>query len=256
VVQFQSPIQPTDRVVLEYLVNNSWIESQVSNQPYINTSGLDYGAQVQPVSGTTNQVQVSFAQYRVGPSGTNWGTSTGALAWNGVVSQGAAWRVRKTSAGAAVGFGIVQPGVSSGLVSASGLPGRTDGGVVPAGYVGEERVMRGILSVTAGSYNTTPGLLVTKGVWIISLQAVFPSATGMTYVVAGISAVSTASSFPDADNTLINISQMSASGASYDPSPTVTYYLNLAADTTYYAKLYSNGANSSARYVLRAVRIA
>lgn len=119
IVQFQTPIQAGDRVILEYNANGAWVESSVSNQPFNNTAGgLAYGASITPVSGSNNQVTVQFYQYRIGPSGSNWGTATGAGAWTGATATNARWRVRKSSAGAAVGFGLVSSG-QAGLLPAS-----------------------------------------------------------------------------------------------------------------------------------------
>jgi hypothetical protein len=75
-------------------------------------------------------------------------------------------------AGQAVGFAEVVPGKSAGLVSASGLKGRTDGQAVAAGYVGE-RLSTSLTPVTLSgtTYGSTLGTLsLTAGIWLIFVK--------------------------------------------------------------------------------------
>jgi hypothetical protein len=137
-VQFQTPIQNGDRVELEidYENNGKWNVSSLIF-PRNRQGSLDYGCSLSAVAGNAYQYIVNF--------GNGGALATGAtFAANGITwsnlgsSSNARWRVRKTSAGAAVGFGHYVPGVSSGLVPAAGLPGRTDGQAVAQGMVGEK----------------------------------------------------------------------------------------------------------------------
>jgi hypothetical protein len=141
-VQFQSPIQSTDKIVIETSSDGIVWGNNAYPVSFNDAGTAAYGLSYRIVSSTKLDIDFAGAAY---PSVT-WGSLTGIR-----------WRVRKSSAGAAVGFGIVQPGVSSGLVSAAGLPGNTTGNVVAAGYVGETNPnSQGILrSGTNGSTYST-----------------------------------------------------------------------------------------------------
>jgi hypothetical protein len=127
-VKFQSPIQSTDRLFLEF--RNAASEYFVA----LESSG--------PIGAYTRTGASSFYGVSLARKDANTVTVTFQSGGRTVYGQPFSdestsfWRVRKTSAGAAVGFGIVNPGVSAGLVSANGLPGRTDGVVIGTPYVG------------------------------------------------------------------------------------------------------------------------
>ena len=136
VVRFQTPIQPSDIITVELSDDGLyWCPASYAKYkgslivPCVNAAGsLFSGIWVNKTSGNTTDVDVLFGQW---PNMAN--DDSPADAW----AAGGFWRVRKTSAGAAVGFGPYVPGVSTGLVPAAGLPGRTDGQAVASGYVGE-----------------------------------------------------------------------------------------------------------------------
>lgn len=158
----QTPIQAGDRFDVEISEDRAtWRQAPLYGNVLsggieaLRNDGTNWiGAGAVPVS--SNTLDVVFGKYAYGTTG----------AWNGTWY----WRVRKSSAGAAVGFGIVQPGVSSGLVSASGLPGNTTGNAIATGYVGE--VISSRLSVatnaTAGVYNDVRSINLTAGIWLLT----------------------------------------------------------------------------------------
>ena len=162
-VRFQRPIQSSDILVLEYSSDQvTW--APLSSGGSTTTVDIDSfnptndvgAAIVAPVSST--DVDIKFRRYRIGT--TNW---SGA---------GGYWRVRKSSAGAAVGFGIVVPGTSSGLVSASGLPGNTTGSAIAAGYVGETQTASmnntTLTGTTVETDVTGASITLGAGVWLVS----------------------------------------------------------------------------------------
>ncbi len=142
-VRFQTPIQPSDILTVEVSkdrltwqpVNRSVFDTSGAVSPFLFEAASTYGVGRTEIVNSTD-VNVYFGQYvdksfggavTFGQAGIAWSTFGGN--WY--------WRVRKSSAGAAVGFGIVAPGTSAGLVSASGLPGNTTGNAIASGYVGE-----------------------------------------------------------------------------------------------------------------------
>jgi hypothetical protein len=104
----------------------------------------------------TGQIVVTFGKYCQG-------TTT---AWSGTWY----WRVVVAQPGQAVGFGIVNPGTSSGLVAAAGLPGNTTGNAVAAGYVGEVKTSTSSLVVYSASatWENVANLTMTAGLWLVS----------------------------------------------------------------------------------------
>jgi hypothetical protein len=156
------------------------------NLSFANQNEVAYGLGIFGINKTTNTVVVRFGTYSYntstyGAAGTAWSAGVGAYYW----------RVRKASAGAAVGFGIVQPGVSAGLVSASGLPGRTDGAAVASGYVGQKLVSTvnnvnisgaGVTTVVGHSGGTP--ISIGKWMYIISGFAVGTGSNGFRYGIA------------------------------------------------------------------------
>ncbi len=183
-VRFQSPIRVSDSLIVEVstdriqwfpltnwaLVNGRNISAHVYQNPY------NYGlGRITPVN--TTDVDILFGHYCF-PSSTYGAAGE---AWSSGAGSGY-WRVRKTSAGAAVGFGEVVPGTSAGLVSANGLKGRTDGQAVASGYVGEVKTTTSdITGTTAGTSDTdvtNASLSLEKGIWRIeySVTAIVDSA--------------------------------------------------------------------------------
>ena len=188
-VQFQTPIQSGDQVILELSSDGvRWTPISIGNAGTV--SGLTfqntavYGAAVKISSAT--QAIVEFGNAGRVPNGGAYGAT--ASAWSGATTF--KWRVRKSSGGSAVGFGIVSPGVSSGLVSASGLPGNTTGNAIASGYVGEVKTITDttVTISTAGAWygNTNAALTLTSGVWLLCVRGNILGATGLTTGNAGI----------------------------------------------------------------------
>ena len=167
-VRFQTPIQDGDKLEIEIKSTaagaTTWIPIKEYLCAFIATaSSYDYGARIVAVTNNTTDVDVYFSNGGFRP-GATFGTGTG-TSWSGVAVQ---WRVRKSSAGAAVGFGIVVPGVSSGLVSASGLPGNTTGNAIASGYVGEVITATGTYTGVTTAGTTLATIPLTSGIWSIT----------------------------------------------------------------------------------------
>lgn len=123
-VRFITNIKPTDTVVLEWQDANAsassgWTVlasgspiSQINVGSYEVQNGVTYGVGIRAGTATTTDVIVSFGQYAY-PSGATYGAA--GQAWNSTTDNGR-WRLKKFSAGAAVGFGIADA-TTSGLVS-------------------------------------------------------------------------------------------------------------------------------------------
>jgi hypothetical protein len=112
-VRFQTPIQPSDVVTVEMMdpTTNFW--SAAATRTFGGFSSNDaattyYGITINDVSGSTTDLDVNFYSK----------TANKLNLWSELVGPGWKWRVRKSSAGAAVGFGIVS-GSSAGLLPAS-----------------------------------------------------------------------------------------------------------------------------------------
>jgi hypothetical protein len=178
-VQFQTPIQVGDKLELEYSSDRvKWIPMPFPRMSQGVTN--DYGAAV--FASGVNTAAVAF--YAGGYAANNATYGGLGQAWSTISAN--YWRVRKSSAGAAVGFGIVSPGVSSGLVAAAGLPGNTTGNAIASGYVGE--VVTGSVtftpSATSGTWASS-SLSLATGTWLVSVRGYKPVEGTMTMVTAG-----------------------------------------------------------------------
>jgi len=116
-IRFQSPIGATDELVLEYQEagNDAWIPvandgDVVDSLNYRNTTS--YGIGLREVSGNSTYINVIFGQYSSNYASTYAGAGQ---SWSTRNSAGDRWRVKKTRAGQAVGFGEATP-TSLGLV--------------------------------------------------------------------------------------------------------------------------------------------
>lgn len=112
-VQFQTPNQVGDRFDIEFNngVDSTWILAQ-EVAPYITLNAAYYGVYI---SGTgSNFVTVSFGNNGYRPNGAATYGANG-QAWSAL--SGYRWRVRKSSAGAAVGFGLADTQGNAGLVN-------------------------------------------------------------------------------------------------------------------------------------------
>jgi hypothetical protein len=199
-VQFLSPIQATDQLVLEVQASSTspWValaavdtNSGISPLVQQGSAGSQtYGMGLAPSLSGSNYTTVIFGQYAYVSSSTY---AAAGAAWSGFSAYN--WRVKKTSGGVTTGFGAYQaqsaatPAGASGLVPAAGLPGRTNGLAVPTGVIGE-RVDATLSDVSAGSFDSNQAcgtLTLNKGVWQIYLHSVSTAATVPIYVVVSIS---------------------------------------------------------------------
>lgn len=206
-VQFQTPIQAGDVITVEMQSSSagaSWIpvgRYAGVDFNFANQNGTTYGVGLFTTNVSNNQVVVRFGQYAYnlstyGAAGQPWSTSGGNYRW----------RVRKSSAGAAVGFGIVAPGVSSGLVSASGLPGNTSGSPIASGYVGETKQVfnTSTISSSADTWTYINALSnITKGIWLIGYSAPISDTTGVTGVYGRVIKVTQNADTGDVANSFI-----------------------------------------------------
>ena len=130
-VRFQSPIQQGDFIRVEVNqggANDPWIPIEELGLNCLFQARARFGIQWQRVSGSTTDILVQFGNGGATPaSGTTQTYETINLdPWSGYTAY--KWRVRKSSAGAAVGFGIADAS-SAGLVN----PYTVGSGVVYAG---------------------------------------------------------------------------------------------------------------------------
>lgn len=252
-VRFQTPIQSTDILTVEIQFGSgAWLpvnQHEYGNFSYVVQNTVTYGVYLVPVSGSTTDVDVAFTRYSR-PTGATYGAA--GENWSAVTN--AKWRVRKSSAGAAVGFGIVQPGTSAGLVSASGLPGNTTGNAIAAGYVGEKlETTSSETSATPGSFFANDGKLLTKGVWLVIARANTTASGTLTSNKAFRLGISTATGSITGNAVNIHLNDVA-----YGFGAEVLQYLNLAADTTYYAVGLINGGTGTCTMdmTIQAIRIA
>lgn len=243
-VSFPTPISDSSQLILEIQPGGSgaWIpvtfqDAADNISPYLVQNSVTYGIGLVPVSATT--VDVQFGQYAANSSATFGGVGT---AW-GSVTANTRYRVRKAVSGQAVGFGIVSPSNSAGLVSASGLPGKTDGVAVAAGYVGERitGTMSNSSNLTSGVAANVGSLSLTAGVWLISgvcyWETLSSTLTPSGYQV-GIN--STSATLPTHNS---YSRDTKADGDQCLVAPTV--YVNISSTTTYYlvgALTFSGGS--------------
>lgn len=116
-VRFQTPIQTSDSIVIEYTQDSgtTWVPMSSAGlvQDYVLQNTGDYGmGSILPVNST--DIRVRFGKYRNVASSVAYGAA--GAAWTTVdVDPIYKWRVKKIKSGAAVGFGIVSE-FSSGLV--------------------------------------------------------------------------------------------------------------------------------------------
>jgi hypothetical protein len=172
-VQFQTTIQATDKIELEYLSGTTWlpltmIDSNIDIGPMDVQNSVEYGLGISRVSGSSTQVDVRYGTYSWANGATFGATGK---AWSaGPVSVSSRWRVKKSSGGQAVGFGEVNPGVSSGLVSANGLKGVSTNSSAPAGYVGEYKEVFGsnVPWAASGSWENAGSLTLSAGDWDVN----------------------------------------------------------------------------------------
>lgn len=98
--QFLTPIQPTDRLVLEFSLdqNSTWVTPESRGLGYNQQGSVGYGVSMIATGAST--VLVSFQGGGYTPNNGVYGTN-GSAPWS---AAGWKWRVRKVSGGASVGF--------------------------------------------------------------------------------------------------------------------------------------------------------
>jgi len=271
-VSFPSPFQVGDAVAVEVAgsqagpwvpVVNSVSPTGTGNViPYQSQNGVTYGIGIlQPGAAGTSTVTLAFGTYAVA-NGATYGAA--GQAWS--VGVGAAyWRVRKMKGGQAVGFGAFQaastanPAGISGLVPAAGLPGRTDGVAVAAGYVGEV-VTSGQLGGAITISNSIAALgsqLLHAGSWLIIATASFNGSAGNTYFGAYLGTNPASSTGTTQGETAGFAMVVSANGVG--GTITLSKTVNISADTTYYLNCVTSTGTAGSGGILgniKAVRIA
>lgn len=256
-VRFLTPIQVTDRIEIELQYNSAtapWLPLQYVNSQqgvdpmhYINTT--QYGMGYSTVSAT--DIDVQFGTY-----GSSYGAATyGAAgqAWSANIAN--KWRVKKTSQGQAVGFGIVVPGTSAGLVSALGLPGITNATSPTSGYAGEKLTA----SLSNGSALSTPiaasnggSISLTAGNWLVFPKLYVETVTGTMTVTS----IACSASIVSATHNVTSVNRLTVTMAAGDQeiiggplyvsvSTTTTVYLVFNVTWTGGGTSRFNAANSS-----------
>jgi hypothetical protein len=241
-VKFQYPIQPGEVYQLQYTDGNNRWQTCDSRFPYMRQNTSVYGFDMYQTSSTT--IIVRFGAQGAMASGATYGAN--GTGWDTFYTSGWRWRVVKHRAGAAVGFGIVNPGVSAGLVSANGLPGRTDGVAVGAGYVGEEAELATGVATCNGVSDT---LVVTKtldvGTWLViastnaavsNAQTGHKSTIGIKGTVGSVSGYDTCTFDAKTNNSwgTINFPNRVVTIASDDADKTIKLYdVAIGADQSY-----------------------
>ena len=270
-VQFQTPISIGDKITLEYQDSSTGAWLPVMGYDWHNGLGqltsqntASYGIGFDNNTTGTNYVTVRIGTYAFA-SGSTYGAA--GTAWSGYTSVN--WRVKKERAGAAVGFGIVQPGIASGLVSASGVPGNTTGNAIAAGYIGEE-VISASRSSTLGTgyssgstYQNIASITLSAGVWAIYGAAYIGGVTAYLERV-GLT-ISTSSSTANG----ISVAQFGWNTSNSNVSfmiPVCTRYVNISSSTPYYLNAacttttgnwgFDAGGNNGGEGALYAIRIA
>lgn len=249
-VQFNSPIQATDALILEMSTDRiKWLplsqSAYINNQlvlPLITENSTSYGAgALNQVSGSSTQIEVAFGTYAgmfgkssVGGAGQAWSTAAGS----------GYWRVRKVSGGASVGF----------PVGTQNIVGRTDGVAPSAGYIGEVISSNATgVSVTTSPTNVASALL-TAGVWDVVSTAMNNGAGGNGLIFVGTSATSASMTglvYGKDKMAIVCSSTLGAGGGSVPP-----VRVTLSAPTTYYCVASYNTSTNATDGSIRAVRIA
>ena len=258
--RFQTPIQSTDNIRLEFLPSGSstWVPAS-ERLPHMDFAAATYGAFVSPSSST--DVIVQFGNAGAFPNASP-GSGTGA-AWSAVNTW--RWRVRKVSGGAVVGY----------PVGARNVVGDTTGTAVPSGYIGEvvevakttattgSATLSTLTDVGHSTFTLTPGSWELEGICSIGVDG----ATG-----SGATGVNMRLEITDNSNVVQRAVVGGQANASLSSCVVALYTkvrVNISASTTYKlrfcASVYSGtptigacftSASASAPTVIRAVRVA
>lgn len=129
-----------------------------------------------------------------------------------------------------------------------------DGAAIPAGYVGEKlETTSSETSATPGSFFANDGKLLTKGVWLVIARANTTASGTLASNKAFRLGISTATGSITGNAVNIHLNDVA-----YGFGAEVLQYLNLAADTTYYAVGLINGGTGTCTMdmTIQAIRIA
>jgi hypothetical protein len=246
-IQFQTPIQATDKLEFEILTSGgSWMPYMARYPNSTEQNAVAYGFALLAVSST--QLDVLFKAGGTAP-GATFGSTTAGNGFDVLFTSGVMWRVRKVSSGAQIG----------GAISTANIVGRTDGSTVGSGYIGETLPVNAATTTTANTFATSAPLSVPPGKYSVSVFWAADCNTATTFVLGGFSTDSGATTFSD----LAIVSPTPNAGQFYaTPSTSVTLSsqmvteLTLTTTTTYYAKIRTSGAGVNARCNVKFTRIA
>lgn len=161
-VQFQTPAQVTDRVVVELNDGNGWFDASIRVPPLYQSTSR-YGVNLTAVSST--KYRVTFGNKGYASSNATYAGDGGS--WSGLTSW--KWRVCKSSNPVGIGTGLATS-TTPGAYAAGMAPGATNGQAIAAGYVGEVIESSAINSQAAAlSSSDVSGASITlsAGVWLI-----------------------------------------------------------------------------------------
>ena len=258
-VRFQTPRQATDKIFIEFNNGNGWFDYAI-NFTRISQLTTQYGVTWFGAA-TNTDISITFSSYADTYNNGSYGGA--GRAWS--VFNTWKWRVRKVSGGQAVGFGAFQaasstnPAGISGLVPALGLPGRTDGVAVAAGYVGQ--VIENS-STTVNSIASTPQqvatVTLTPGVWLVCAYGYWGADSTARFMQLFVSttANSSAGTSQNAGTAALNAGWNGPAGlgaTSLNPVP-----IYVTTNTSYYLNVYVSSISGLGGQVsrLQAVRIA
>lgn len=254
-VRFQSPIQATDRIVIEVQDSaaarwvsvgevNSFHNGYPVSQYGFTTGGsatASVGLSVNGVSGSTTDLDVVFGRYYYasldGATTQDWGAANTA---------GRRWRVRKVSGGAAIGY----------PVGARNVVGDVTGTAVPTGMIGER--LTAVNTTASNAVSNTPyssgTVSLTPGNYDLYGMVAITDFGTLSGVAGGIIAVrdATATSFTGtvlADNRL-TIAPNDATEVSGMVGP---FRVNITATTTYHAVGQINATSGTGTANLRII---
>lgn len=202
-VQFQSPFQVGDELVVQYQAGGSgpWYDltsadydTGICPLQYQNT--VTYGVGYRMPSYGSNYVTVRFGDYAAASGATY---AAAGAAWSTLSTS--RWRLKKVSAGNAVGFAIADS-VNSGLLPA--VTAMTDALATQLGY---KQYLIGTaypngtptLSSTPAGWSLTRGVLIPRqmqdGTWrlAVQLRGTWTSATSVSFTFSGVTTKNVAS---------------------------------------------------------------
>jgi hypothetical protein len=268
-VRFQTPRQATDKIFIEFNNGNGWFDYAI-NFTRVSQLTTQYGI---TWGGTATNTDISVTFWFYADTYNNGSYGGAGRAWS--VFNAWKWRVRKVSGGQAVGFGAFQaastanPAGISGLVPALGLPGRTDGVAIAAGYVGETKrsykasnASQNISSATWTNLKdesvVDATVTLTAGVWLI-LANVSLGGSVSTADNSKTIAVSEFSGTTTTDHLFgVNSSNALNPTVSNDSSSYIQFSVNNIGTKTYYLKIFlgASSATSVINFNFQAIRIA